>query len=394
MANQLTPNAKQKFSDANGDPLAGGKLYTYVAGTVNPATTYVSLNGAANANPIILNANGECDLWLTDGNSYKFELKNSSDVSQWTVDNIETSSAEADTVVTKTTTYTAVASDDIILVETAAAWTLSLFTAVGNSGKLLRIVKTSNDQNELTIDASGSETINGFLTMKLKYRFDEVTLISNGSGWNIHAQIKSPTIQRFTSGSPASYTAPNAVKYLKVKMVGGGGGGGGGGAGAGGSSGGGGISSEFYFDVPMLIAGTGAGGTRNGGVGGAGGTNTITAGAVAIVNVAGGAGANGTVGVAGLSLNGGPGGGSVYGSSHLATSANSGQGGQGGTSVGANNAGGGGGAGGYLEAIIYNPQSTAYTYTVGGGGFGGVGDGGGNGYAGAAGVIVIEEHYQ
>lgn len=36
----LTPSPKQQFTDANGAPLVGGKLYTYVTGTTTPAATY------------------------------------------------------------------------------------------------------------------------------------------------------------------------------------------------------------------------------------------------------------------------------------------------------------------------------------------------------------------
>lgn len=84
----LAPNPRQKFTDINGAPLAGGKLYTYQAGTSTPVATYTDITEATpNANPIILDANGECDVWIGTS-SYKFVLKDSSDVVQWTTDNI------------------------------------------------------------------------------------------------------------------------------------------------------------------------------------------------------------------------------------------------------------------------------------------------------------------
>jgi len=88
MAN-LVPFPKFRAFDSNGDPLAGGKLYTYEAGTSTPLATYTdSSGGTANANPVVLNANGEANVWLPAGVSYKYVLKNSADVTQWTVDNI------------------------------------------------------------------------------------------------------------------------------------------------------------------------------------------------------------------------------------------------------------------------------------------------------------------
>ena len=74
--------------DANGDPLAGGLLYAYEAGTTTPLDTFTTRAGSvANANPVVLDANGEADVWLTPGLLYKFVLKSSAGVTQWTVDN-------------------------------------------------------------------------------------------------------------------------------------------------------------------------------------------------------------------------------------------------------------------------------------------------------------------
>lgn len=82
------PYAKIQFFDRNGNPLVYGKLYTYVAGTTTPKGTYVSSSGAANTNPVILDAAGRADVWLDADTSYKFILKDSNDVQQWSVDSV------------------------------------------------------------------------------------------------------------------------------------------------------------------------------------------------------------------------------------------------------------------------------------------------------------------
>lgn len=88
----LSPTLKQRFFTAAGAPLVGGKLYTYAAGTTTPLASYTdATENTANANPVILDANGECDLWL-GGSAYKIVLKDSSDVTQWTVDNVNQAS--------------------------------------------------------------------------------------------------------------------------------------------------------------------------------------------------------------------------------------------------------------------------------------------------------------
>ena len=84
----LSPTPKLQFFDANGDPLVGGKLYTYAAGTTTPLTSYTDSTGvSANTNPIVLDSRGEANVWL-DETFYKFALYTAANVLIWTVDNI------------------------------------------------------------------------------------------------------------------------------------------------------------------------------------------------------------------------------------------------------------------------------------------------------------------
>lgn len=85
----LSPNPKQQFFDANGQPLVGGKIYTYEAGTSTPVTTYVDAAGVtANTNPIILDSRGMCNIWLLTSTSYKYVVKDANDTLIFTTDNI------------------------------------------------------------------------------------------------------------------------------------------------------------------------------------------------------------------------------------------------------------------------------------------------------------------
>lgn len=82
-----------QFFDNNGNPLSGGKLYTYEAGTTTPEPTYTSFSGVvAHTNPIVLNSagrvSGDSEVWLTNGQIYKFVLKTSADVQLWSADNV------------------------------------------------------------------------------------------------------------------------------------------------------------------------------------------------------------------------------------------------------------------------------------------------------------------
>lgn len=83
----LSPPPKLQFFGSDGLPLVGGKLYTYAAGTTTPLATYVDHNGVTqNTNPVILDSNGEADVWLPDTTSYKYVLKTADDVLLYTVD--------------------------------------------------------------------------------------------------------------------------------------------------------------------------------------------------------------------------------------------------------------------------------------------------------------------
>ena len=93
MTVSLSPfaGAGWQFFDNNGNPLSGGKLYSYVAGTTQESPTYTSNSGlVANTNPIILDSSGRvsAEIWLLLSQSYKFVLKSSSDVLIGTYDNI------------------------------------------------------------------------------------------------------------------------------------------------------------------------------------------------------------------------------------------------------------------------------------------------------------------
>lgn len=92
----LSPPPKAQFFDANGDPLVGGKVYTYQGGTTTPLATYTTAAGTTpNANPVILDSRGEADIWYTAGVSYKVVLRTAADVLIWTVDNIAMSGSMA-----------------------------------------------------------------------------------------------------------------------------------------------------------------------------------------------------------------------------------------------------------------------------------------------------------
>jgi hypothetical protein len=93
MAVNLSPigGAGWQFFDNNGIPLAGGLIYTYLAGTTTFAVTYTSaLGNISNSNPIVLDSSGRPpnEIWLNSSISYKFVLQTSAGVQIWSMDNL------------------------------------------------------------------------------------------------------------------------------------------------------------------------------------------------------------------------------------------------------------------------------------------------------------------
>lgn len=246
------------------------------------------------------------------------------------------------------------------------------------------------------------------------------TYTNNGVTYTVHATVASATqVVMSGSGAPTAsgtltktggtgdnsltFSESIAPAYLRVRMAGGGGGGGG--AGSGGSRANGGTGGITTFGSSLLTANGGAGGRIGNDEGGVGGTVTVNSPAINVASQTGGRGHGGlTSSSVTLSVNGGAGGinpfagigvpapGSSPGNPGID---NTGAGGAGGSTNPAtsNDAGSGGGAGGYIEAIIPNPDAT-YAYAIGAAGTAGAAGTSGNaGAVGGTGVIIVEEHY-
>lgn len=88
----LSPVCNDQTFDANGDPLTGGQIETYINGSSTPLATFTDDSGSTpQSNPIILNSLGYPTLgpiWLTGGQSYKFVIKDALGVTLRTIDDI------------------------------------------------------------------------------------------------------------------------------------------------------------------------------------------------------------------------------------------------------------------------------------------------------------------
>lgn len=140
----LTPSPKTAFVDAAGEPLVGGQLYTYIAGTTTLQATYTDATATtANTNPIILDSRGEANVWL-GGAIYKFVLKDADGALIWTVDYISAPTAAVSPVLSGNVTIDSNTSSPALTI-----------TQTG-TGAALRVQDSSDpDATPFIVDATG-----------------------------------------------------------------------------------------------------------------------------------------------------------------------------------------------------------------------------------------------
>lgn len=84
----FSPQECRQFLNNSGAPLAGGKVYTYSAGTSTPAPTYAADSTTQNSNPVTLDAAGRAVIRLDVANAYKFVVTDAGGGIIYSVDNI------------------------------------------------------------------------------------------------------------------------------------------------------------------------------------------------------------------------------------------------------------------------------------------------------------------
>lgn len=388
--------AGAQFFDANGAPLSGGLIYSYLAGTTTAATTFTSRAGTSNnTNPIVLDAAGRtpAEIWLTGGSLYKFILKSSTFVQIGLYDNIpaigDVTSINTLITVAGTNTLTGLASPTLAAYVAGAQY--SFIAQNTNTAAVTLDIDTLGAKSITkagSVALSAGDIVAGAL-YQIAYdgtRFQLLTRTSTSqlvvgttaqrpssptTGMvRMNTDTKNPEWYDTVSAQWLNFnqTSGYSVNYLVIA------GGGGGGAGVNGAQPGGGggagglLSSSASFATGTAYTIT----VGSGGASGASGNNSVISG-LSITAIGGGAGANSTA----VGFSGGSGGGGNTG--FAVGSGTTGQGNAGG--IGASNGSGGGGGssaagsnaavatGGAGGAGTSNSISgNAVTYAGGGGG--------------------------
>ncbi len=89
-------------------------------------------------------------------------------------------------VATKTAAYIVTDADDVIRCDaTLGAFTITLPTAVGITGRQFELKKVDASANAVTVDGNAAETIDGAATFALTAQYDAITVRSNGTNWDL-----------------------------------------------------------------------------------------------------------------------------------------------------------------------------------------------------------------
>lgn len=168
---KLSPIFNDTQLDNSGNLANGFFVYTYVAGTTTPQTTYTDATGTVpQANPVALNARGEPanPFWLTIGLTYKFVLKDASNNLIRTIDNV---TGVNDSTITL---------DQWIAGPTPTYVSASQFTLLGDQTSVFEVGR----RVKLTVTAGtvyGTITATAFTTLTtVTVGFDNTSVVDSG----------------------------------------------------------------------------------------------------------------------------------------------------------------------------------------------------------------------
>ncbi len=124
----------------------------------------------------------------------------------------------------KTANYTVTTADNVVQVDgTSGAFTVTLFTAVGNSGATVTIARIDNTlANQISIVGTSAQTMRGQATFKICTQYESVTFISDGANWQVTGHqyptawiVGGTTTVLATGGTPTKPTMTTDTKQYR-----------------------------------------------------------------------------------------------------------------------------------------------------------------------------------
>ena len=215
----LVGGAAAQFFDNNGNPLSGGKIYIYLAGTTTPSTSYTSRSAAvAHTNPIILDSAGRVpggEIWVSASLALKFVIRTASEVLIGTYDDIQSFASNAQDVEYDPPFLGGVSTN----VEAKLAQTVSVkdFGAVGDgvtddTAAIQAAINYCNTSGAILMGAPGDYRVTSTLVMNCNGNMGEMTILAN-------ATLVSPVIV-YGGSTSTTYDFNKSMVFPQVENTG------------------------------------------------------------------------------------------------------------------------------------------------------------------------------
>lgn len=196
----LLPWIDAQFHDANGNPVSGGKLYSYIAGTTTPQNTYADSDlSVPNSNPVILDSSGRAVIFL-DAEGYHFILTDADDVVIFDIDNVADLAqlylgvlGTATLTASVTSGYTVIATDNLVTVNSTGGPDPCIINLPSAADRRTPLTIKNIGDTALSIVPDGGDTIdtdNNPFSMPASADpiYPSILLRSDGvSGWWVDA---------------------------------------------------------------------------------------------------------------------------------------------------------------------------------------------------------------
>jgi hypothetical protein len=187
------PALPLRLTDANGNILAGAKMYVFEAGTTTPTDCYTSSAlSVAHPNPLVADSGGMFEEAFFSAGTYKIRFTTAGEATIWEVDNYnvpETGSTISFPSEVKTANFTLTSADraKVFLCDASGAPGSNIVVTadsetLGNDFPFW--VVNFGASGTITVQGTGSQTINGQLSLVLNLQYASAGFVSSGAaGW-------------------------------------------------------------------------------------------------------------------------------------------------------------------------------------------------------------------
>lgn len=184
----ISPNPVLQFF-INGIPATGGLLFTYSGGTSFKTNTYTDSTGTvANANPIVLNANGEApNIWIPPQTAIKYVFAPAGDTDPpsaaiWTIDNVVGAPTNTGTIATQNANNVNITGGTISVGTLTCTGTTNLSVLNGSNATFAGIVVAGNSTFKGPVALQDALNAGGIITMTAAAGQDSALISDASSG--------------------------------------------------------------------------------------------------------------------------------------------------------------------------------------------------------------------